>query len=328
MNKSCGATSTSSMKFMPSTSISRSPPDPNLSKIGRTLSLSHLNHSKPSSCSTHTSSKSSWTYWASRVGKLIGKKSLSSTHSDLTEETLIAHNRRNRSNIVDNDYSNSSPYYRGVITAPPLNLVPGTSPRPKSHVTSISTASSFSSFIDIMKELGSCFRPVKVTERDNIKPADYATRKPLGPSHAATVSSSSTSISARQPKGSLFRDMNEAKKIKEKALLVDEEKPLRERVPESIPKPKPTPTPTLTPVPAPTLALPSSKDQVIINDKNSNEKLNEMREFVWANKYRPKALEDFICNRDKAMGLRTLVRLSRFPFTIIFSFIYMLPIIY
>uniref|UniRef100_A0A7N2N6R6 Uncharacterized protein n=1 Tax=Quercus lobata TaxID=97700 RepID=A0A7N2N6R6_QUELO len=159
-----------------------------------------------------------------------------------------------------------------------------------------------------MKELGSCFRPVKVTERDNIKPADYATRKPLGPSHAATVSSSSTSISARQPKGSLFRDMNVAKKIKEKALLVDEEKPLRERVPESIPKPKPTPTPTLTAVPAPTLALPSSKDQVIINDKDSNEKLNEMTEFVWANKYRPKALEDFICNRDKAMGLRTLMR--------------------
>lgn len=175
MNKSCGATSTSSMKFMPSTSISRSPPDPNLSKIGRTLSLSlyHLNPSKPSSCSTHT---------LSRVGKLIRKKRLLSTHSDLTEETLIAHNRRNRGNIVDNDYSNSSPYYRGVITAPPLDLAPGTSPRPKSHATSISTASSFSSFIGIMKELGSCFMPVKATKRDNIKPADYATRKPLGPS--------------------------------------------------------------------------------------------------------------------------------------------------
>lgn len=120
--------------------------------------------------------------------------------------------------------------------------------------------------------------PVKATKRDNIKPADYATRKPLGPSHAATISSSSTSISARQSKGSLFRDMNEAKKIKEKALLVDEEKPLRERLPESTPKPTPTPTPT--PVPAPTLALPSNKDQIIINDKDRNEKENEMREFV------------------------------------------------
>jgi hypothetical protein len=39
-----------------------------------------------------------------------------------------------------------------------------------------------------------------------------------------------------------------------------------------------------------------------MNEKDSNE-----REFMWADKYQPKALEDFICNRDKAMELRDLV---------------------
>uniref|UniRef100_A0A2N9F8F7 Uncharacterized protein n=1 Tax=Fagus sylvatica TaxID=28930 RepID=A0A2N9F8F7_FAGSY len=168
----------------------------------------------------------------------------------------------------------------GVFTNPPLKLAhPGSSPRPKSHATTVSTSSSLSSFLDKVREFGSCFSPKKGNSSNN-KPASYA-----------TISSSLSRI----PKASLYKEMNieEKKKISEKALLIEEGKPLRERVPE------PTPTPTL--------ALPSNEDQVI-NEKDMNEKVNEMSEFVWANKYRPKALEDFICNRDKAIELRSLVR--------------------
>jgi replication factor C subunit 3/5 len=271
------ATPISSMQLMPSKSISRSSSKPNLSKTG----IAHSPHSKPipsnySSCSARSSKSSSW---VSKIGRLIGKKSLSSRHnSDLTEDNLEAHNRR--IDILNQNYSNSSPYYTGVFTNPPLKLAhPGSSPRPKSHATTVSTSSSLSSFLDKVREFGSCFSPKKGNSSNN-KPASYA-----------TISSSLSRI----PKASLYKEMNieEKKKISEKALLIEEGKPLRERVPE------PTPTPTL--------ALPSNEDQVI-NEKDMNEKVNEMSEFVWANKYRPKALEDFICNRDKAIELRSLVR--------------------
>ena len=43
------------------------------------------------------------------------------------------------------------------------------------------------------------------------------------------------------------------------------------------------------------------------------------REFLWADKYRPKALEDFICNRNKAIQLQELVRIRTFPTTELIS---------
>lgn len=40
-----------------------------------------------------------------------------------------------------------------------------------------------------------------------------------------------------------------------------------------------------------------------VNDETGNNK-----DFTWADKYRPKALKDYICNREKAVQLQDLVR--------------------
>lgn len=43
------------------------------------------------------------------------------------------------------------------------------------------------------------------------------------------------------------------------------------------------------------------------------------KEFVWADRYRPKALKDFICNRDKAKLLQNLVKRLFFFLFIFFN---------
>lgn len=46
----------------------------------------------------------------------------------------------------------------------------------------------------------------------------------------------------------------------------------------------------------------------ILIDDRDRKLMDGEREFLWADKYRPKALEDFICNRSKAIQLQALVR--------------------
>ena len=82
---------------------------------------------------------------------------------------------------------------------------------------------------------------------------------------------------------------------KDDVVSINQEKPLRERVSE-----------VTVEVPAPTI----SRKRVVfvetgdaVNDENGKNK-----DFTWADKYRPNALKDFICNRDKAVQLRDLVR--------------------
>lgn len=177
------------------------------------------------------------------------RKSQSSKHSDLTEENVEAHNRRNA------NYSN----YKGSLAW---------TPERRSHATSVATSSSFSTFIAKMRRLGSCLK------RDNSKLATYTKMK-----------------AGRSP---LKEMIEKRKEMSENNSFLVKEKPLRERVPAAA-------AAAAAPAPPPTLTLPSTDHQVM-NEKDSNE-----REFMWADKYQPKALEDFICNRDKAMELRDLV---------------------
>ena len=91
------------------------------------------------------------------------------------------------------------------------------------------------------------------------------------------------------------------------AQLVDKEKSLRERVSEpSAP-------------PAPTILL--AKTVVVnVNDEKREDNIYKVNQkFILADKYRPKALKDFICNRSEATRLLSLVRLL-YPFPYGFCF--------
>ena len=48
----------------------------------------------------------------------------------------------------------------------------------------------------------------------------------------------------------------------------------------------------------------SLKEEFLQTEKNP-----EKQQFTWADKYRPKALKDFICNKEIAEKVETVVRL-------------------
>ncbi|OMO89328.1 hypothetical protein CCACVL1_07914, partial [Corchorus capsularis] len=249
-----------------------------------------------SSASSNRPRKSSyWTSWSNinKLGDYIslggkgGKDSCScnnnSKHSDLTEESLVAHNKLHGvlshkahiSNYIIGTGSdrNSSPYYRGLIDltlsiskernmsmSDSPALPPPPPPPPESHVSTISYApSSISSFLNKVQEYGSsCFTCT-------IKPAGNNNKDP-SPKTKPVASNSSTSFA----KGDEKKEAPEGK-------------PLRERVLEP---PKPT---------------------IILPKKEANIQM-EYQKFILADKYRPKALKDFICNRSEAARLQALVK--------------------
>jgi hypothetical protein len=167
----------------------------------------------------------------------------------------------------------------------------GLSPERRSHASSSATSStSFSTFIAKMRgELGSWF-----SKRDDIM---------------------TTKAEGRSPSKEI---MEKRKEMSNNAFLV-KEKPLRERIPPApatAPAPAPYPATATAPVPAATVAVTLPPQEKVTNEKDSNEKVKEM-EFMWANKYRPKVLDDFICNQDKAIELRALVK-CHLPLIILF----------
>ncbi|CAK9140452.1 unnamed protein product [Ilex paraguariensis] len=88
-------------------------------------------------------------------------------------------------------------------------------------------------------------------------------------------------------------------------------KPLRERETET-PSPPPPPvsqTATLPPLPPKTSPSPSpSPPSRPSSPPRQTSPTENGRQFVWADKYRPEALIDFLCHRDKALELRTLAK--------------------
>lgn len=49
------------------------------------------------------------------------------------------------------------------------------------------------------------------------------------------------------------------------------------------------------------------RERIVMNPLVENKEDDEKEVFVWADKYRPRALKDFICNRNKAQLLQNLV---------------------
>ncbi|XP_052192541.1 uncharacterized protein LOC127801425 isoform X2 [Diospyros lotus] len=74
------------------------------------------------------------------------------------------------------------------------------------------------------------------------------------------------------------------------------------------PPPSPAPTSTQTSVPSPQKeAQTSPENSITILDQKITQTINE-RAYVWADKYRPQALKDFICHKKKVLELHAVAK--------------------
>lgn len=110
---------------------------------------------------------------------------------------------------------------------------------------------------------------------------------------AKPAASSSSSSKSRGTVLTVMKEESCSLGISNDVVSVNPEKPLRERVSE-------------VEVPAPII----SRKKVVFaeNGETVSDEKGKNKDFTWADKYRPKALSDFICNRDKAVQLQDLVR--------------------
>ncbi|TXG62428.1 hypothetical protein EZV62_009422 [Acer yangbiense] len=262
--------------------IPRSSSYPNLSSSSSSSAIRASN--RPVCSSARSSAKFSYINLLSNLF-FAGRKS---SESDLTEESLEAHNRRLSTPIVvthrvrinaicneDKKNSKCSPYYKGLTDA---TLAINRSGRESQHATSsvaTSTSSTLSSFIIKMQEWSSC-----ITFQFR---GDH-----INHTASATNSSSIDNVNNGKKNTAAAQMTLDNKRKAVIALLNDrnKEKPLRESTISSV-------------------TSESSSSIVKVDDQNI-EKEKE-REFIWANKYQPTALKDFICNRDKAIQLQGLV---------------------
>ncbi|XP_030550889.1 replication factor C subunit 3-like [Rhodamnia argentea] len=256
-----------------------------------------------------------------------------SAHSDLTEENLQEHNRRQAA--VNGRNSKCSPYYKGLTDqslAIGRRRILVSSPEGGSHATSVRTSSSsISSFVGKMKVWRSRFNKNKKRLKKEEQPAAH--HQP-----AAGRTKKTTLLKEMGVKSVTSLDMKgDSSSGGAVAAANNDGKPLRERVSE--PKSKQT-SPRLSSVKSEPKAqvgddvLATGKpyrgvgmDEMVLKAAEQNPNLRDVNgvtsnkdkgasvdnmlveeEFVWATKYRPKALKDFICNRDKALSLQGPIR--------------------
>ncbi|CAK7349249.1 unnamed protein product [Dovyalis caffra] len=299
----------------PIPAIVQSTSDPYLSCTSSSSKAArHLLPSNRSACSVRSSKSSYWQSWSniSKLGNFIqlGRKSIdsSSRHSDLTEESLDAHNRRQEAINIVHKNAKCSPYYKGLVDYSliisrerhPLPIPP-TSPGRESHA-SVITSTSLSSFVFKMQEWSSCFsfssKSNNVKGKENNAPtavlaASKSHIKPTKPSPAVPNYSASSLSDLPSPRTTLEKETPNVNALP----VVTEEKPLRERVSESKP---PAAAPSQT----------DDDDHDLLDCPNTHDvmNLNLGRKFMWADKYQPQALQDFICNRDQAIRMQGMMR--------------------
>lgn len=246
---------------MPSPAIPRSTSEILISSSSS--SKIRLPSSTRSTSSSSRSNKSSyWLAW-SNVNKLgnfitIGRKSSELSHSDLTEESLEAHNRRQEAFILQNqrvDYKNAkcSPYYKGltdyslVINREKHHLNQSSSPGRESHATTfVSNSSSISSFVLVkIQEWTACFSSLKYSSTK-----DKQNHVPAPAPAAALASAPAPPVPVPVPEHPVESTPLETDKIV--SSVIQEEKPLRERVLPSEPEPpSSSPPPPPPPLPSP-----------------------------------------------------------------------------
>ncbi|KAL5724860.1 hypothetical protein ACHQM5_008070 [Ranunculus cassubicifolius] len=189
-------------------------------------------------------------------------------NSQLTQASLEEFNRRN--DVNENQGLTDSTLY---IAQHKLKRSPGSG----SQRTDL-TRSSISTVIERIHEWGvSCFR----RKSDKVNNTEFSSK---------AMNGSFSSINTIRIKEAFELKRKELKPAR--VVVVEsstrDEKPLRERVST-----------------APVLVVAEQKARVIKEKAKDVTKIAER--FVWADNYRPKALKDFICNRNKAEELITAV---------------------
>ncbi|XP_071931550.1 uncharacterized protein [Coffea arabica] len=145
------------------------------------------------------------------------------------------------------------------------------------------------------------------------------TAKELG-SESEKLGSISTKITSTTSTDAAIAILNKGKPLRERVLVPPSPPPTPPQPgPQIIPPPPPAPPPTQILQPQPTLQPPqtssrptitpsqTSPTEKIVQEKETNKPENE-RKFMWADKYRPFALKDFICNHSKALELQATVK--------------------
>lgn len=299
-------------------------------RSSRTSSSSPFPHRNPQ--------RSSWTK------KLIAnlpwrRRNELSAHSDLTEETLQEHNLRQA--VSDGRNSKCSPYYKGPTDqslAIRRRRHSVSSPGRESHATTVRTSSSSLSFFVLrIKEWSSC-----ITKNNNKRMKRE--EQPAAPHRRSAARRTKTTtllkeMGVKSLSGLDLKGLGSSGGAV--AVANNNEKPLRERVSE--PESKQT-LPRLSTVKfepktqaGDGVSATERSDQGMEGDDQVLEAADQEpsmaeikgvmskkgkeasvdvvlaeKEFVWATKYRPKALKDFICNRDKALSLQGPVRFHPF----------------
>ncbi|XP_058104062.1 replication factor C subunit 3-like [Magnolia sinica] len=247
----------------------------------------HAKESKPrsSTASNRSNCSSSSTSWI----KAIFGSGRRCQNPDLTEESLEKFNRENAANDARKSVRDS-PYYRGLTSSVPYTASRVSMGR-ESRRTATTSTSSISTVLTMLQEWGSSCFP---SNRDS-KPAAKRSGRP--PPHPVIPVNSRASVSPSvilQNETGLRRD--EIGSVGRRSRIEDlsaeqstpaERKPLRERV-----------------------LIPMSSVGISIGLQEMRKEpttIMKEKEFVWADKYRPKVLNDFICNRDKADLLCNMV---------------------
>lgn len=205
-----------------------------------------------------------------------------SRHSELTEERVLEHNIR-----TDVLQDTSSPYYRGLLYREKLSP----SPERESQANTNISGGSFSSIGSLFQNW-SC-RISKGNDEDDFCHSF---------SGHAGARKASMSLPNSNGKGTqVVKAKKEAKSVlqyrtprnSETGLNLGEKKSTAERV--LLPRVARVPSTILMEV----------NREATMTDVEIFEKWNRVR-YVWGDKYRPQALENFICNKNKASALRTI----------------------
>lgn len=230
----------------------------------------------------------------------------------------------------------SSPYYKGLLNT---EKVPGTSTSPEAeNSTATATATGVPHEIQNWNLSSPYYKGLLYTEKvpgtstnpevENIASGgsthDLQSLDPSSPYYRGLLyratspdresqTSSRTSFSVRMSEWSAScfsfktKDEKDPTMIKVYSTENSNEESLRERVSEPSLSP-PTPAAMVVPPSSPPLLPPAAK-KMVVNAKDTSELKEE--KYLWADRYRPVALKDFICNKDKAIELQhTVIKIT------------------
>ncbi|MCD7452725.1 hypothetical protein HAX54_017944 [Datura stramonium] len=272
-----------------------------------------------------------------------------SKNSSITANNLEEFNKRNAIRQEEKRYSARSPYYKGLTdSSKEINrqkLLAELSGHGKdSSLSASSTSSSSKSNLAIkVQEWSASYFVRKSKEERTSSSLNVSSRNKniQDPSSLETKDKRIIRTTIGEELGIHSKKVRSSRKSKQRMTQLDQGKPLRERASEMQTNvvQVPTPAPPLTsppklslpsPPPTPLILQTSSQDEVVesvplpasptqtVDDEKDTIKENDVtvpaeqidKRFKWADKYRPDALKDFLCNRNTALELKALAEVD------------------